>query len=145
MISWNPDFPVRYLDQKINVYFREHANYLLQYLKNNILRVVLIPASEKKFHGHMIRAVESENPLWYRKLIDEHNHFRRDRSCRALDRIRENKDGLFRVSPYKYDAIYRELILERLTEGYEEAGYDISANEEVQDYFSGMFRSKNRF
>ena len=121
--NWNYKQPINYLPEKIKNLFVEQANYLLHELENNKLKVVLVPAPDPHHIGHMIRSVEERNPGWYRELYHSYSHFKRNRSIEAIKRIATLKDKEFKIrpyAPYKYDMVYRTLILERLTEGYSE-------------------------
>ena len=137
-MGWNPNLPISYINEKIRPYFLEDATYLLDQLVNNRLAVVLTPALKQQFSGHMVRSVENENPKWYKKLFRDYDNFRRDLSISSLERIKYGRDQHFKGSSYKYDSIYRELILQRLTEGYEEMGQEIPPNEEVCSYFENL-------
>lgn len=132
---WAPDQPLRDLPDNLTKLFSGHADFLYKDLEFKHLDVVLIPAPEQKFEGHMIRYVENRNPSWYRELYREMPNFRRDRSLVSLDRLRREEDN-----SYVYDFIYRKLILEHLTEGYEdEIGSLVGPSEEVQLYFNHSF------
>ena len=134
-MEWDSFSPVKLLPDNIRDLFTEEAGYLLHDLNNNRLEVVLISAPDPRFSGHKIRAIQNENPEWYKQLYHSYKHFRRDRSLKALNRIRKLEDRPFRVSPYKYDAIYRHLIYTRLTEGYKEMGDEIPADNEARYFF----------
>jgi len=134
-MEWNPDRPIKEFPEDIRESFVGEAEYLFNDLKSNKLTVVLAPAPEPKHCGHMIRVAESQNPRWYSDLYHSYEHFRRDRSLRALDRIRKSEDRIFRVSPYKYDSIYRQLIFGRLVDGYYADGFKIPPDNEVRKFF----------
>lgn len=135
IMDWSPDRPINELSENIRRFYIENAKFLYNDLKSNRLEVILIPAPKPMHRSHMIRAVQNQNPEWYRDLYWSIPHFRRDRSLRALDRIRKQEDRLFRVLPFKYDSIYRELIHNRLIEGFRENGYVTPPNNEVRKYF----------
>ncbi|MBU4456776.1 MAG: hypothetical protein KKA65_04705, partial [Nanoarchaeota archaeon] len=124
-MSWNSDIPIKELPRNIRTFFLKEANYLFKDLKNNKLVVILVNAPEPKHCGHKIRVVDCQNPCWYSELYHSIDYFRRDRSLRALERITQLNDGSFRCSPYKYDAIYRQLIFQRLVEGHEAENFEI--------------------
>lgn len=65
---------------------KELANRALADLEQNYLRVILVPAPRQNFDGHMIRAVECENPGWYRDFV-EGGRINRYRVIRALRRV----------------------------------------------------------
>ena len=130
---WTPEQPLRELERGIAAYFVDHAKFLSQELKNNRLKVILIPAPDPKHYGHKIRAVENTNPEWYRELYQHHKHFRRDRSLNSLQRIRIKKDYAAIYS--SYDFRYRSLILERLVKGFMYEGSFVEAIERVKSYF----------
>ena len=131
---WTPEQPLKKLERKIASYFSEQADFLYQELRNNQLKVILIPAPEQKHFEHKIRAVESQNPEWYRVLYQQYLHFRRDRSLDSLQRIGRKRD--YSASYSSYDFRYRTLILEQLVEGYELQGTFIPENEKVKGYFA---------
>ncbi|MBI4142204.1 hypothetical protein HY484_04725 [Candidatus Woesearchaeota archaeon] len=112
--------PIKSLPKRLQKYFIAEANYLLTELKRNRLEVVLIPAPRPMHHSHKIRAVQNSNPEWYSELYLATPHFRRDRSLSALERICNQADQSPKQCPkqYQYDAIYRHLIFERLSNGY---------------------------
>lgn len=121
-MRWNPDQSLSNLPEAIKELFVEDAQFLLTELKTNKLEVILIDAPEPKYPGHKIRTSENSNPPWYKVLYNTYPHFRRDRSIKALERISLSEDRAFATSiskyaPFKYHAIYRDLILERLTKG----------------------------
>ncbi|MBI5871883.1 hypothetical protein HZB88_02255 [archaeon] len=140
--EWVPELPIDYLPEYIKEAFRQDAELLLYELKINKLEVILIPAPTPQHSGHKIRAVQNKNPYWYSKLYHTYNHFRRDRSIRALKRIRDLHDRKFRISPYKYDEIYRSLILKRLVGGFlMQEGCEIEANRQVKEFFDKYLHS----
>ena len=127
--------PIKQFPDLIKRLFIEEAEILFSNLKSNKLKVVLVPAPNPNHYGHKIRAVERENPEWYKILYRSYPHFRRDRSLKALNIIMKLKDKKFsgksKHSPYRYHAIYRELIFKRLTEGYIEDGYKVHPRKEL--------------
>ena len=127
-----------YLPEEIKPHYIGEAEYLLNDLETNRLRVILVPAPQPMHQMHMIRVVESYNPEWYSSLYWSIDHFRRDRSLRALNRIIKQNDKPFRVQPYKYDMIYRELIHERLMNGFYEQGYEIPPNQIVKSFLDSL-------
>ena len=134
-MRWNPNRPINELPNNIRKFYVEHADFLYNDLRLNRLDVILIHAPEPMHCNHKIRFVQNENPLWYSELYRSNPHFRRDRSLRSLNRIREQKDRPFRVLPFKYDLICRALIHNRLIEGFREDNYEIAPNSEVRKYF----------
>jgi hypothetical protein len=54
---------------------------------------------------------------------------------RALNRLRDQQDRPFRVRPFAYDAVYRELIHRRLLQGFMDRDYEVSPNEVVAGHF----------
>jgi len=121
-MAWDPHYPIVQLPKKIRKFYTQEADYLYSDLLNNKLTIVLIPAPDPRHDCHMVRAVESENPGWYQGLYSSYNYFRRDRSLMALNRIRNQEDKQFRISPFHYDFIYRDLINDRLIDGFYERG-----------------------
>lgn len=65
------------------------ANAALEELSVRRLQVVLVPAPEAHFSGHMVRAVENRNPEWYRDLIGGYpeGFVKRCRIEKALRRV----------------------------------------------------------
>src|SRR3989338_7794172 len=117
---WNPEKRLSYLSEPTWGYFREDAKILLHELEENRLEVVLIPAPDPQHHGHKIRAVQNSNPSWYRTLYWEKPRIYRYLSLPSLQRIAEGRDGNFCPSNGQYHLAtkYRDLIYERLTQGY---------------------------
>ncbi len=141
-LGWNVEQQIRYLPVDIAAIFSEEAQRLYSDLLENQLKVILVPARREQYEGHMIRAVESRNPEWYRELYHAAPHLKRGRTLNSLERIALVKDLPYRdqrgaVSPYgSYDTRHRELIRERLTKGYEINGRFISEEHFVSKFFS---------
>ena len=129
---WTVDQPLKGLEKEIAAYFTDQAGFLSQQLKDNRLKVVLIPAPESRHYGHKIRVVESRNMEWYREMYVKYRHFRRDRSLKSLQRISRKQD--YPASFSSYDSRYRLFILKRLTEGFMCEGYFVEGEKEVIDY-----------
>lgn len=134
-MKWGVNRPINYLPDSIREIFIRHAGCLLKELESRRLEVLLIPAPDPKFEGHKIRVAENSNPDWYQELYHSYRHFRRDRSKKALSRIKSLNDGKFIKGRYKYDSIYRELIFNRLTKGYIQDNYDIEPDDECRNFF----------
>ncbi|HDP73984.1 MAG TPA: hypothetical protein ENN46_03465 [Candidatus Woesearchaeota archaeon] len=83
----------------------------------------------------MIRVVQNRNPEWYSELYWSENWFRRDLSVKALERIIKQQDKPFSVRPFRYDAIYRELIREHLIYGFYYQHLILPPNDKVRDFF----------
>lgn len=90
-----PNAP-RGIDPRTRVRFsipeeQEAARRALQDLERERLVVVLVPAPDPHFSGHMIRVVECRNPEWYREFIrtlpQSFDTGHRHRIVRALERI----------------------------------------------------------
>lgn len=94
-MDWNAHQPIILLPEIIRRYFQSEANYLYADLKNNKIKVTLLPASNQKFLSHKVHAIEQSNPGWYSELYHAHAHFRRDRSLNALERITNLDDKAF--------------------------------------------------
>lgn len=93
---------------------RLEAKDLLKELKENKLEVILIPAPEQKFEGHMIRVSQNRNPDWYVRLYNSSKEsLKRNWTIQSLSKIAENK---IRWNS-KYDIMLLEMIYERLLEG----------------------------
>ena len=136
---------IKYLPAEIAAVFSEEAGRLYSDLLENRLKVVLVHPEQglERYEGQMIRAVESKNPSWYRELYQATPHLKRTRTLKALGRISQVRDLPYRdqrgaVSPYgSYDTRYRELIKERLTEGYEINGSFLAEHPLVATFFQG--------
>ena len=131
--KWNPDLPINYLPDKIKETFITEADFLLHDLLNNKINISCESAPELRHSDHKVRVITHQNPEWYSQLYHSHNHFRRDRTLKALTRICNEKDGQFKISPYKYDATMRELILERMTMGYTYLGDRVPPEDEIKE------------
>jgi len=137
---WGPEKAVRELPDYIQAAFTDEASALYNELRHNRLTVILIPAPRPMHSGHMIRAVESENPSWYRDLYHSVAHFRRDRSMAALDRIRKGQDGeMGSVRPFRdsfrYDFLYRDVIMQRLVVGYAVEEHTVKPDPKIKRFF----------
>jgi hypothetical protein len=62
--------------------YRRIAKQMLDELENNYHEVVLVPPSEVKHSGHMLRAVQSHNADWYRAFAKQFTN------CRGIARKR---------------------------------------------------------
>lgn len=117
------------------------AQIMLKELEDQQLQVVLVPAPDPRHLHHMIRQAESHNPAWYSDLYHLLPHWRRDRTWRSLRRLTRAQDKPSTIIPPQknlYDAVYRGLVRERLTGGYETVeGYEIPPCEEAVRYFGG--------
>jgi hypothetical protein len=93
---------------------RLEAKDLLKELKENKLEVILIPAPNPQFEGHMIRVSQNRNPNWYKKLYySSGEKLKRNWTVQSLSKISENK---IRWNS-KYDIMILEMIYERLQNG----------------------------
>ncbi len=141
-VDWSSEYSIGFLPRNIRDLFRERADLLHSELRANRLEVILVPAPEQKFLGHMVREVVSQNPPWYQELFRTYpTQLRRPHSLRALDRIRCMKDPELSAKPrgaiqqyYKYTTFYREVIFEMLVFGYENGIY-IPPEPRVQEFF----------
>lgn len=147
-MDWDVDKQIKYLPKEITGVFSEEAERLYSDLLANQLRVVLVPARVERYEGHMIRAVESKNPGWYRELYQSTPYLKRRRTLNSLERIARTQDLPYSdrrgaVSPHgSYDTRYRELIRERLTKGYEVDGLYIPGDYQIVEFFSEKTREK---
>lgn len=139
--KWSPSKPVSLLPAHIRDYFVDRAELLYDELYSRKLTVVLAPAPEPRHAGHMVRVVEETNPNWYSDLYCENVGFRRDLSLRSLDRIRFGVDMASGSSRgcvgnmYRYDEIYRTLILDQLINGFVFDWYRLVPENEVREFF----------
>lgn len=111
----------------------QHAKMMLADLEQNRLSVVLVPAPNPIHESHKIRAVESENPVWYRDLFDNAGYVRRKSIADALRRIIDGKPA-GNHPRYHYEGLLREVIVKRLNEGCC-AGADCPPNAHSEDLF----------
>jgi len=143
---WNPNIPVSYWPENIREKFMEHAGVLYRDLKEHKLEVKLVKISD----GRKKRALENENPSWYKKLIrwGVIKGSNRYKIVNALEAISKSEDNRFCRHMYKNQSIFRNLIFERLTEGYifeennaqptlfsNENGIPVPPDREVAEYF----------
>jgi len=117
-----------------------HVKSMLDDLLSNRLCVGLVPAPNPRFHGHMIRWVNSSNPAWYQRayaVLD----VKRDRILDSLARVAKGKAS----NKSSYDRMFIKMAKDRLLNGYDDYGYyvypDNSARalfglppEQVQEY-----------
>jgi len=54
-MGWTSDYPINQLPENISNLFINEAKYLFHDIKNNKLKVVLIPAQKPRFIYHKIR------------------------------------------------------------------------------------------
>lgn len=128
---WNPSEPIGKLPEKVRGVFRNVANNLILGLERNKLVIGLAPGSDSRHPYRKRRVVVHSNPSWYSELYHSYPHFRRDRSVNALSRIRDLEDKTYLSGTYKYDFIYRRLILENLIINW--VGFT-EENEELIDF-----------
>lgn len=132
---WTPSQPIKELPSDLCCLFREHAEWLYTDLESHKLQIGTAPIERPRFQGHRKRVVLVPNPEWYSELYWAIAHFRRDRSLRALDRIMGLQDRPFRINPFWYDCVYRRLIRDRLTDGYENCGARVPPDDRVREFF----------
>lgn len=94
---------------------KSESKKLYQELKQNRLEVILIPAPYQTHSCHMIRAVDSQNPDWYREIFSRDESIKRQHSLQALKRI-SNGDVDLR---FKYHRLFLDLIMRRIEEDYD--------------------------
>jgi len=112
--------------------FINQALNLISDLQSQNLQVILIPAPEPMFQGHMIRSVNNRNPKWYRNLYADHSVSRRC-TLQSLKRISE-----WKMNPRScYDKMYFEMIKKRLIDGYDDDCYQyyFEPDKKVVEYF----------
>lgn len=81
----------------------EKARGMLEDLERNFLQVGLVPAPDQQHIGHMVRAVENENPKWYREFVKTANYqVKRFRVVAALKRV---VGGRVRGNGYENDLL----------------------------------------
>lgn len=99
----------------INSEMLAEAESMLKELKHERLLVVLIPAPEPQFVGHMIRYVTNENPNWYKKIFEERGYIHRHRIVNTLQKIIDGK--------YNKNNAYFNEIIEAIIQTIEEYKY----------------------
>lgn len=130
-MEWDSTKPIKE-NSKLAMILSEGAEILYRDLKNNKLRVILIPAPDPHFEGHKIRVVESHPPEWYREVYHEYS-FEAEYRCKETGRKRKylssrisrkkSLDSLKRISKMRdkpnifYDTLYREIILRETEKG----------------------------
>lgn len=121
------------LPHNILKFFMHKALELLNDLKTNYLEVILIPAENPQFIGHMQRCVCNRNPLWYRKLkkefLDSHT-LRRQRVISSLEHI---YIGFIRKRSNDY--MFFDIIKDMLINGQDMEGYEIPPVNEVRLFY----------
>ncbi|MBI2524154.1 hypothetical protein HYW11_03000 [Candidatus Peregrinibacteria bacterium] len=137
--EWLPELPTSNAPEDLQYAIRHEAHRMSQELRERYLRVILIPAPDPSHNSHKIRAVEEQNPDWYRELWHANAYRRkgkkwrtktdstikRTRVQRALEHIAEGTDRSFHEMPpgsalpwiFSYQTLLRSLIYERLQEG----------------------------
>ncbi len=125
------------MPSNIQSYFKEHAFIMLDELKSNRLSVVLIEGNDPS-SGAKIRVAEGYNPEWYSQLAEDissrYNYIKRrkrssyknktggsirKRVTAALERISTGNDKNYTGNKFSYDRGLRELIRDRLLDGYD--------------------------
>lgn len=91
------------------------AQELLQELNTSRLHVVLVPAPEQRFEGHMIRLAIEKNPRWWQDLYASYRPKKLDKKGfkEALERFMEKGPG-----KSLYDNMVYENIVARAEEEY---------------------------
>ncbi len=143
-MNWNPDRPISELPEPVRKLFSQDAYFLYQELKRFKPEVILVSAPQPRFEGHKIRMAVNRNPDWYSDLYWKRSNFRRDLSLRALDRIRNETDRSFIVRPYKYDAVYREMIQKRINEYLESDFFPNKKYNKVRRFLGNGLQNKLR-
>jgi len=95
--EWDADMPLSDYAPGIQRVFREHAQYLLDDLKNNKNQHGKIPAREQSFEGHGEYITLQRNPQWYSELFRKFSYSltrRRGNPNRVYTRIRGPKHTL---------------------------------------------------
>lgn len=90
---------------------RLFAQIMIKDLEDNMLSVVLIPAPEPKHADHMIRAVESRNPKWYRLFCADFISDRKGGHPRTYIKREHVFRALSQIASGKSDTIYAERLL----------------------------------
>jgi hypothetical protein len=137
--KWNAEKSVALLPEFVREKIADEASILYHDLKNNKLKVVLVPAPQQRHADHMIRTAVSFNPAWYSKDIYPEKEYCgkvRKFSLAALKRLKDGKDKNFIVGNYKftYDSLFRKYIMRMLVEGYELEGQRMCADRKVRNF-----------
>lgn len=77
------------------------AEYLAEMELYGGLEVVLIPAPDPNFTGHMVRAAQSSNPPWYRRFAAQYTN------CRGIGRKRMQRPRTYIVRYKVVNALRR--------------------------------------
>ena len=72
------------------------ARRALSDLEKEFLSVILVPAPQPHFDGHMIRVAQNRNPKWYRDFVEGHwdtrgCQIKKKRVIRGLHRVLEKR------------------------------------------------------
>jgi len=136
--KWNPRFSLRYLPDNIRKKFILHAELLLENLATMQQEKILVePLPEnKRFEGHKVLRTCNKPPGWYMQMYRSRcpNH-RRYRTIKALQRIIDYRDGSHGIRRFVYDYVIREVIFERLKNGFVDPLTKIDSDSEVLEYF----------
>lgn len=170
-MRWCTEQPLSEIpDDEIRQIFMEHAEFLLDDLKQNYREWEY---EKDKYDNDRIqkRRILRENPPWYQERLWSSTYMpigrnnpggkntlgkysrrrphgiRRNRALSSLERLVNCNDKPFaeelvdNTKGYnKIDTRFRDLIFERLTKGYEYQGQEISANGKVCKYFGKIYR-----
>ena len=118
---------MNHLPGNIRQAFQKTAESLLYDLESNTLQVILVPAPEQAFTGHMVRLAISHNPTWWKELYNSHQPRKLDRFCflRALRKMAfKPKTKNIRT----YDRLVYEHVKYTLTE--------VHVDNDVKNYFT---------
>jgi hypothetical protein len=119
--KWAPEMKLAYLPDFPRELFVEEAKCLYEEFLTKRFHVELKDAPIKIHPTHKIRVKTSHSPSWYSLVYNSHNRPSRRFFQKALERIIEKQDQNLRLIGsgfYVYDTFFRNLIYQRLTEGY---------------------------
>lgn len=85
-MEWSPDVPIRTYVESVREEMRTYADYLFSKMHSECLHVALFEAPDMHHHSHKVRVAETENPLFYRTLWNDHSFPKRKRPSRNKPR-----------------------------------------------------------
>lgn len=133
-MQWQPEFSIKIYKNEIQDHFIVIATCLLAELKDDSYDWEFIPTKDKSFPSHKSRT-KNYRPSWYQSLLDGRrpNH-KRSRTINAINRLIARSDGKQSGQRFIYDRMIREIIFDRLTEGFKDL-FQIPYRNDVREYF----------
>jgi hypothetical protein len=137
--EWTPEKKLAYLPDFPRELFVEEAKWLYEDFLNKRYHVELKDAPIKMHTNHKIRVATSLPSSWYSSLYNSSNRRSRRFFKKALERIIEGQDQnkeLRGSGRYIYDTKFRNIIYQRLTDGYvDDEGARVFPHNDVRAFF----------